>query len=130
MPFGKHKCLQLLMGFLNSPSWAPAAMDELFSDVTDVKVSIDNIGAFSDDCEVHVATVCKALQQLEQHNFSIKASKCHWCKSEAPWLAHIVTSTGVLPNPDKIKLILQLEFPKTIAELRSFIGMVNFHRSF
>ena len=114
------------MGFLNSPSWAQAAMDELFSHLTNVEVHIDDIGMFSTDFEEHIETVQEVLQILEQHNFSIKAAKCHWCESKAPWLGHIITSSGILPNPDKIKPILQLQFPKTITELQSFIGMVNF----
>ena len=92
-------------------------MDESFSDLTDVEVCIDDVGMFSTEFEQHVKTLNTVLCQLEQHDFSIKASECHWCELEAPWLGHIITSTGILPNADKIKPILQLEFPKTIAEL-------------
>ena len=70
------------------------------------------------------------LKRLEQHEFSIEAFKCHWCKSEAPWLGHIVPSAGILPNPDKIKSILQLQFPETVTDLWSFVGMVDFCQSF
>ena len=92
-------------------------MDESFSDMTDVEVCVDDIGIFLNNCEDHVATVDAVLQPPEQHDFSIEASKCHWCESEAPWLGHIITSTGILPNPDEIKPVLSLEFPKTITEL-------------
>ena len=129
-PFGKCECLQLPMGFLNSPSWAQAAMDEIFLGMTDVKVHIDEVGIFSNDHNSHVSTVQEALKRLEQHNFSIEASECHWCKLEGPWLGHIATSTGILPNPEKIKPMLNLEFPKAVTEMQSFIGMVNFCRSF
>ena len=129
-PFGKCKHLRLQMGFLNSPSWAQAAMDELFSHLPDVEVHVDDTGMFLTNFEDHIETVDAVLQLPEQHDFSIKASKCHWCKSEAPWSGHIITSSGVLPNPDKIKPILRLQFPKTITKLRSFTGMVDFHQSF
>ena len=101
------------MGSLNSPSWAQAAMDELFLHVPNVEVCIDDIGTFSTNFEDHIKTVDAVLQSLEQHNFSIEATKCNWCKSEAPWLGHVITSSGILPNPNKIKPILHLEFPKT-----------------
>ena len=92
-------------------------MDELFSHPPNVEVHIDDIGAFSNNFEDHVKTVDAVLQLLEQHNFSIKATKCHWCKPEAPWSGHVITSSGILPDPDKIKPISHLEFPKTITEL-------------
>ena len=129
-PFGKFKYLRLPMGFLNSPSWAQAAMDELFAHLTDVEVYIDDVGIFSNDQKTHLKTVGTVLTILQEHNFTVKASKCHWCQTKAPWLGHIITPTGILPNPEKIEPILQLQFPKTITELRSFIGMVNFYRAF
>ena len=60
-PFGKHECPQSPMGFLNPPSWAQAALDEQFSDMTDVEVHVNEIGTFSTNCELHVATVGNAL---------------------------------------------------------------------
>ena len=129
-PFGKFKYLRLPMGFLNSPSWAQAAMDELFSDLTDVEVYIDDVGIFSYDFDSHCRVVSTVLTLLQKHNFTVKASKCKFFQTEAPWLGHIITPSGILPNPEKIKPILQLSFPTTITELRSFIGMVNFYRAF
>ena len=129
-PFGKHKCLRLPVGFLNGPSWAQGAVEELFFDPTDVEVCIDDIGTFSNNFDDHLKTLKTALSQLQEHNFSVEAAKCHWCQSQAPWLGHIITSSGILPNPDEIKPILNVSFPKTVTKLRSFIGMVNFHRAF
>ena len=51
-PFGKFKYKRLPMGFLNSPSWAQAAMDELFADLPDVEVYIDDVGIFSTESTV------------------------------------------------------------------------------
>ena len=118
------------MGFLNSPSWAQAAMDELFSNKPEVEVYIDDVGIFSNDYNHHCRVVKDVLLILQQHNFTVKPAKCHWFQSKAPWLGHIVTPTGILPNPEKIKPILEISFPKAITELCSFIGMVNFYRSF
>ena len=126
-PFGKFKCLRPPMGFLNSPSWAQAAMEESFSDMPDVEAHVNGVGIFSNSFEDHIKTVDKVLAKLKNHNFAVKASKCHWCQSQAPWLGHIITSSGILPNLDEIKPTLDIAFPKTILELWSFIGMVNFH---
>ena len=49
-PFGKCGCPRLPVGFLNSPLWAQAVMDEPLSNMTDVEVCIDDVGVFSTDC--------------------------------------------------------------------------------
>ena len=48
-PFGRHECLRLLLGFLNSPLWAQAAMDESFDDTPNVGVHTGDIAVFSND---------------------------------------------------------------------------------
>ena len=105
------------MGFINSPSWAQSAMEELLADIQGVEVYIDDIGIFSNNYDDHLQTLDKVLNTLKMHNFTVKASKCHFATDRAPYLGHIITSNGILPNPDKIKPILQLEFPKTVTEL-------------
>ena len=57
------------MGFLDSPAWAQAAMDELFSDMTDVEVCVNDVGIFSNNFEDHVNAVNTVLQLLGQHDF-------------------------------------------------------------
>lgn len=129
-PFGKFRLARLPMGFLNSPSWAQGAMEELFAHLSNVEVYIDDIGIFSNDFQSHCKTVFEVLKILQDHNFSIKPAKCHWFQSSAPWLGHIISTDGIRPNPEKIAPILKLAFPRTVTELRSFIGMVNFYRNF
>ena len=129
-PFGKFRLARLPMGFLNSPSWAQGAMEELFHHLPEIEVYIDDIGIFLNDFQLHLNTLQEVLSILSSHNFSVKPSKCHWCQSSAPWLGHIISSDGIRPNPSKIEPILKLSFPKTVTELRSFIGMVSFYRNF
>ena len=37
---------------------------------------------------------------------------------------------GFCPNPEKIRPILDIKFPETVTQMRSFIGMVNFYCDF
>ena len=89
-PFGKFKYTRAVMGFLNSPSWAQAAMHEILHHLVEVEVYIDDIAIFGNDFDKHIETINKVLSILQSHNFTVKPSKCYWCCSQAPWLGHIL----------------------------------------
>ena len=42
------------------------------------------------------------------------------------FLGHILTQDEILPDPGKVKVILELEVPQTLCELRSCLGMINY----
>lgn len=46
------------------------------------------------------------------------------------FLGHILTPDEILPDPTKVQAIQQLQPPKTLTELRSFLGMVNYLSQF
>ncbi|KAH9103689.1 hypothetical protein AeMF1_008817, partial [Aphanomyces euteiches] len=50
-------------------------------------------------------------------------SKCKWGRSSVPFLGHIVTPAGILPNPEKIKSVLRVKALKDASEVRAFLGL-------
>ena len=49
-------------------------------------------------------------------------------KSELEFLGYQINHEGCAPTPDKVRAITEFSQPKTIVELRRFLGMVNFYR--
>ena len=49
---------------------------------------------------------------------------------EITFFGHIVTKEGVKPDPSKIKAILELEPPKNVIEIQSFLGLAGYYKRF
>jgi hypothetical protein len=64
-PFGKFKYNRLPMG-LSSPDFAQEVMENIFRDIAEAEVYIDDIGVFSDSWEQHKATLRVVLQKLQK----------------------------------------------------------------
>lgn len=46
------------------------------------------------------------------------------------FLGHIIDKQGLRPDPDKISCIKEMPLPNNIAELRAFLGAINYYGKF
>jgi len=52
--------------------------------------------------------------------------KFQYCVNEVKFLDFIVNELGVTPDPERIRVIQELNEPKNKKELQSFLGMINY----
>ena len=116
----------------NAPSTFQAAMNQLFSSYLRrfVIVFFDDILIYSSSMTTHLEHLELVLQRLYSHQFYVKLSKCLFCKGSIKYLGHIVSSTGVHADPQKIEVMVQWPIPKTIEQLRGFLDLTSYYRQF
>ncbi|KAE9003294.1 hypothetical protein PR001_g18013 [Phytophthora rubi] len=56
--------------------------------------------------------------------------KCHWGRSQVAFLGHIVTPTGILPNPEKVKAVMNVQRLRDVHDIRSFLGLTSYFRRY
>jgi RNase H-like domain found in reverse transcriptase/Reverse transcriptase (RNA-dependent DNA polymerase) len=127
-PFGLYKYKHLSMGVKQSSDIAQEFMENLFHDLNNFEVYIDDIGCFSSSFSNHICTLDILLTRLEQNGFTVNPSKCEWAVQETDWLGYWLTPTGLKPWPKKNKAITVMQAPVNIKQVRSFIGAVTYYR--
>ena len=60
----------------------------------------------------------------------LKPSKCEFFKSRINYLGHIVSRNGIETDPKKIEAIQKWPRPKTVHDVRSFLGFTNYYHKF
>ncbi|KMQ86124.1 gag-pol polyprotein, partial [Lasius niger] len=75
---------------------------------------------------LHMVPKNKLLETLRR----LPSFKCsHYSRSEEiPFLGYLVSKQGIKPTSEKVKAIIDYKKPKSIHELRRFIGIINFYR--
>jgi hypothetical protein len=130
-PFGHWEYLVLPMGLANAPSVFSALMNDVFKGMEHyVLVYIDDVMVMSKSPEEHAVHLKAVLARLREHELYAKRSKCHFAKSTLKFLGHVISAGGVQVDPGKIKVLQDWPVPKSVTDVRQFVGLANYFRKF
>ena len=129
---GLFEWLVMPFGLTNAPATFMRMMDDILRPFTNsfVVVYLDDILIFSRTWEDHLQHIEEVLSTLRQHKLYANLEKCSFGMKEIQYLGYIVNEQGVHVDPTKIQVIRDWPTPRTITELRSFLGLANFYRRF
>jgi hypothetical protein len=119
-------------GLTNAPATFCNLMNDVLYDFLDnfVVVYLDDIVIYSRGIEDHVTHLSKVLSRLREYELYVKREKCEFAKAEIMFLGHLIGEGQVKMDPRKIQAIIEWTSPKSVPELRSFLGLANYYRRF
>ena len=91
-------------------------------------VYLDGIIIYSRDPDEHARHLGLVLERLKDAGLRVKTKKCTFAQPEVPLLGYIVNKDGICPHPDKTAAIAQMQPPKSVTEVRRFLGMCGYYR--
>jgi Reverse transcriptase (RNA-dependent DNA polymerase) len=119
-------------GLTNAPATFQRIIDRvLLADLENhVMVYLDDIIIISKTIEEHMRILGLIFDRLREAGLVISEEKCHFCKPELRYLGYIVDPLGLRPDPEKVQASVNIPPPKSIAEIRRFIGTASWYRRF
>ncbi|XP_042400896.1 uncharacterized protein LOC121990913, partial [Zingiber officinale] len=130
--YGHYEFLVMPFGLTNAPAVFMDLMNRIFLEYLDqfVIVFIDDILIYSCSEEEHAQHLRIVLETLRRHHLYAKFSKCAFWLPSVGFLGHVVSSRGISVDPQKIEAITSWEQPKSVQEIRSFLGLAGYYRRF
>lgn len=129
---GHYQFTRLPMGLNNAPALYQAAACKIMSDLNyrNNVCYLDDCVTFGKNFDDYLISLELTLQRFLEYNLKLKPSKCKFGYQELKILGNIIDTKGIRPTEEGLDSIKKFPSPKTIKELRSFLGLANYFRKF
>lgn len=119
-------------GLCNGPQTMSRLMDKVIPSRfrENVFIYLDDLLVCSPDFESHMKLLSEVAECLKRAKLTINVNKSKFCQKEIKYLGYIVGNGCLKVDSDKVKSIKEFPIPKSPRQVRRFIGMANWYRSF
>jgi len=131
-PFGSSRYKKKAFGLAGAPATFSKVMDAVLMGLRDVEclVYLDDILIFSDTVPEHARRMKLVFQRIREANFKLGIAKCVFAAPKVSYIGHILSKDGVSPDQSKVTAIWNFPRPKTVRDVRAFLGLSGYYRSF
>lgn len=129
-PFGLFRFVRLPFGIKIAPAVFQSVIDELIRNLIWARAYIDDIIVYADSVDEMRERLTRLFEILSKRNVKINLEKCQFVKESIKFLGHTVTATGISPDENKLKEIVDAPTPKNVKELQAFLGLVTYLHKF
>ena len=129
---GKFEFTRLPFGLRNASAIFQRALDDILREHIGKRcyVYIDDILIFGRTKKEHIENLRIIFRTLEDSNLKVHLDKSEFLKEEIDFLGFNVKEGGFSANPDRLKAIVNFPQPRTVHDLRSFLGLTGHYRRF
>lgn len=92
-------------------------------------VYLDDVIIYARSFDEHVERLAIVFDRLKAANLKLKPSKCHLFQRRVTFLGHVVSESGIEPDPDKIQIVKTWPRPERVTDVRSFVGLASYYRN-
>ncbi|XP_023638462.1 uncharacterized protein LOC111830511 [Capsella rubella] len=131
-PYGTFTYRRIPFGLCNAPATFQRCMTSIFSDLIEemVEVFMDDFSVYGSSFSSCLLNLCRVLARCEETSLVLNWEKCHFMVNEGIVLGHKVSEKGIEVDKAKIEVMVQLQPPKSVKDIRSFLGHAGFYRRF
>jgi len=130
---GSFEPVVMFFGMTNSPATFQGMMNEIMRDLINegkVAVFVDDVLVGTDSEKGHDEIVEEVLKRLEENDLYVKPEKCSWKTNKVNFLGVVMGQGKIEMEEDKVAGVLNWPIPRTVRDVRKFLGLANYYRRF
>ena len=130
--YGTFEYLVMPFGLTNTPATFQKYVNWVLREELDQEgvAYVNDILVTGHDQVTHRKKVQKILIKLYRAELWAKLAKCRFEVPRVEFLGYVVSKEGVSTNLKKSQAVRDWNPPKTVKQLRAFLGFINFYQKF
>ena len=125
-PYGHYRFKKMPFGISSAREVFQKKNEAIFGDIDGVEVIFDDIIIAAKDKHKHDEIMRKLFQRAREANVKFNPAKLQYRVNEVKYMGNIVSESGLKPDVEKVRAIIQMPTPQNREELQRFLGMVNY----
>ena len=125
-PQGLFEFRVMPFGLTNAPAIFQRLMQQVLTNLNPaagpnwVVVYIDDVLVFSRTLEEHLDHLQRVIIRLQEVGLKLKPAKCHFAREQVEYLGHLITRSGLKPNPKLVAAVCKFPAPHDPKTVRHF----------
>lgn len=124
---------KLMFGLKNAPFIFTNSMGIVMRDLKTKQVAtyyLDDVLIPAKTWEEMLIKIRMVFDAFQKAKLTMKISKCEFAKDHIDFLGFVISAKGILPGTKKIEAIAKYVEPRTVHEVRQYLGLTGFFRRF
>lgn len=131
-PFGLFEYLRMPMGLSTSPATFQRLMQTSMNDLVFqiLLIYLDDLLVYSRTFAEHLQRLQMVFDRLREVGLKLNPKKCNLVRTSVEFLGYTVSGQGIATSDSKVKAVAEWPTPKTVKDVRSFLGLASYYRRF
>ncbi|GKA72863.1 reverse transcriptase domain-containing protein [Tanacetum coccineum] len=121
---GVFRYKKMPFGLKNAGETYQRLVDKVFSHQIgrNLKAYVDDMVIKSTSEREMLKDIQETFERFRSINMKLNLKKCSFGVKEGPFLGHLITKQGIKANPSKVKVVTDLDQPRTLKYIQSLNG--------
>ncbi|UYV84803.1 K02A2.6-like, partial [Cordylochernes scorpioides] len=129
-PFGRFRFRRLPFCISSAPVIFQKRMGQILEGLEGTLCHMDDILVYGSCQEEHDKRLETVLTRLSKLGLTLNKDKCKFAVTTIEFLGHQIDPNGIQVDSKRKRAILEFPKPRSVKELKQFLGMVNFSARF
>jgi len=117
-------------GLVNASATYSRLMRRVLRNTQSLDNYLDDVLTHTPDWTQHLGALRQFFECIWKANLTLRPSKCEIGETTVSFLGHALTKGEIKPRVETVEKIQKVPPPRTLKQLRSFLGLASFYRKY